>query len=392
MNTVDDYEALVFKAINFIRIEKRKRPGKKEIYDFLIKKDEFLNEEFITDLIRNMISKKFISYDEIKNSYHVTKYGVQLQSHSEVYTDNITDSPTINSETLNLSIESIEVIHQVVNIKVKEVLSPFVSKLNLLIKDYESLTEEKSNLEHENNLLTSQLKHAHEENSRMKKDISFFKNEISCKNEIIKVVIEKITPYHEENVNQKQSRKKHDRDISIPKQTTETENKKNKQNTLKVEIIGDSMLNGLNDKGLCKNGNVITRKYPGCSTKDLIHHAIPTIEKKPEVIICHCGTNDITNKIDTIANYQTIINKIKKTSPHTKIAISSVITRKDKPNYDAKVTELNNKLKKFCDENLVDYISHENIEETCLSFKKLHLNKKGNSFLAKNLINYVNSI
>ena len=32
----------------------------------------------------------------------------------------------------------------------------------------------------------------------------------------------------------------------------------------------------------------------------------------------------------------------------------------------------------------------ENIDETCLSFKKLHLNKKGNSVLARNFLSFIN--
>ena len=63
------------------------------------------------------------------------------------------------------------------------------------------------------------------------------------------------------------------------------------------------------------------------------------------------------NKIDTITNYQTIVNKIKKKLPHIKIAISALIIRKDKPGYDEKVKILNTELKKFCDGNLIDYIS-----------------------------------
>ena len=69
---------------------------------------------------------------------------------------------------------------------------------------------------------------------------------------------------------------------------------------------------------------IVNRKYLGSSPGDMIH-AIPTIGRKPEVIICHAGINDITNKIDTITNYQTIVNKIKNKSPHSKIAISSLI-------------------------------------------------------------------
>ena len=172
----------------------------------------------------------------------------------------------------------------------------------------------------------------------------------------------------------------------------EVEKNKNKNKNKKVEISRDSLLNRLNDLGLSKNGNVKTRKYPGASTSDMIYHAIQTIERKPEIIICHTGTNDLTNKIDTLTNCQTIVHKIKKKSPHTKITISSLITHKDKPGCDEKVKLLNAELKKFCDENLIDFISHEKIDETYRSFKKLHLNKKGNAFLDKNFLNYINSI
>ena len=93
-----------------------------------------------------------------------------------------------------------------------------------------------------------------------------------------------------------------------------------------VEIIGDSILNGLVDRGLSKNGNIKTRKHSGCTTRDLKHHVIPTIEKKPSGIIIHVG-NDLTNDVETIANYKYIIEKIKKKSPHTKIAISLLTLR-----------------------------------------------------------------
>ena len=112
-------------------------------------------------------------------------------------------------------------------------------------------------------------------------------------------------------------------------------------NNFKVEIIGDSILNGLVDKGLSKNGNIKTRKYPGCTTSDMKHHVIPTIQKHPAAIIIHAGTNDITNDVESITNYKFIIDKIKRKSPHTKIAILSLTLRKDRKNIENKVVKLN---------------------------------------------------
>ena len=68
----------------------------------------------------------------------------------------------------------------------------------------------------------------------------------------------------------------------------------------------------------------------GCTTEDLTSYIVPTIIKKRDVIIIHCGTNDLTNDKDTIQNSQSIVNKIKSKSSHAKVAVSSVFTRKDK--------------------------------------------------------------
>ena len=86
-----------------------------------------------------------------------------------------------------------------------------------------------------------------------------------------------------------------------------------------------------------------------------------------------------------------IINRIKKKSPFTKIALSSVITRKDRKHIENKVTDLNIKIKELCEENLVDFIDNSNIDESCLGEQKLHLGKKGNAYLASNFIKYVKS-
>ena len=41
--------------------------------------------------------------------------------------------------------------------------------------------------------------------------------------------------------------------------------KKNKRKKIRVEILGDSMLNGVQEKGLNKNADIIIKigKYPG---------------------------------------------------------------------------------------------------------------------------------
>ena len=93
-----------------------------------------------------------------------------------------------------------------------------------------------------------------------------------------------------------------------------------------------------------------------------------------------------------LTNIQNIVAHIKKKSSHTKIIISSLLIRHDKRKIEEKIKILNNELKKFCEENLIDFLGHENIDVTCLGKGKVHPNKKGKAYLAKNFIKFINDI
>ena len=88
--------------------------------------------------------------------------------------------------------------------------------------------------------------------------------------------------------------------------------KQNSPISNKLEIIGDSVLNGIINEKLSRNNTIISQPHPGCTTNDMKHFVMESIKNKPKIIICHSGANDLTNNVDTIANYQIIINKIKK--------------------------------------------------------------------------------
>ena len=77
--------------------------------------------------------------------------------------------------------------------------------------------------------------------------------------------------------------------------------------------------------------------------------------------------------------------------PNTKVAFSSLITRKNKKDLDKKVVEVKNRLKYFCAQTNIDFIDNTNIKEDHLGNKKLHLNKGGNTVLANNLLKHLRS-
>ena len=113
------------------------------------------------------------------------------------------------------------------------------------------------------------------------------------------------------------------------------------------------------------------------------------VTDKPDCIIVHAGTNDITKGINSLNSVKKIVKKVKQTSPNTKVVFSSLITRKDKKDLDKKVQDVNNRLNNYCKQTNLDYIKNKNIKEEHLGNKKLHLNKKGNTVFANNLLNYL---
>ena len=58
-------------------------------------------------------------------------------------------------------------------------------------------------------------------------------------------------------------------------------------------IVGQFIINGVLEEGLCGIGcNVMVRNFPGATVDYLNHHIIPVLQKKPSHIIIHTGTNN----------------------------------------------------------------------------------------------------
>ena len=81
------------------------------------------------------------------------------------------------------------------------------------------------------------------------------------------------------------------------------------------------------------------------------------------------------------------VKKIRNTLPATKIAFSSIVLQKERQNINESRTDFNAKLWNFCKQNNIGFIDNGNNKENRLGILKLHLNRKGNSILAKNALN-----
>ena len=109
----------------------------------------------------------------------------------------------------------------------------------------------------------------------------------------------------------------------------------------KIIIVGDSLLNAINEKGLSKNHSVKVNNIPG-GTSDLILDELDDLLKtKPDGLIIHACTNDITKGKNLLNNIKKILQQVKKLSPNTKVAFSSIVTRKDKKDMSKTVQDTN---------------------------------------------------
>ena len=131
-----------------------------------------------------------------------------------------------------------------------------------------------------------------------------------------------------------------------------------------VYIVGDSMLNGLDERKMkTGNGNVKVRAHPGATVTDMPDYLKPISRKQPSHLILHAGTNDIKSQIpvEIIGNFEKVKDMIANESSETRLVISSLILRNDNIELNSKIRSLNESLRKFCVDNDMTYVDNTNI-------------------------------
>ena len=55
------------------------------------------------------------------------------------------------------------------------------------------------------------------------------------------------------------------------------------------------MVEGTDERRMSSKLVLKVRKFPGATISDMYHYLIPLLEKKPDQVILHLGTNDVVN-------------------------------------------------------------------------------------------------
>ena len=105
--------------------------------------------------------------------------------------------------------------------------------------------------------------------------------------------------------------------------------------------------------------------------------------------ILHCGTNNLRDNKKPEEIAKEILNlALKIKTEENDVMISGIAPRTD--NLDKKREEVNKKLKMFCEEANLEFISNSNLSNiTHLNGSGLHLNFKGTLTIAKNFTNAI---
>ena len=147
------------------------------------------------------------------------------------------------------------------------------------------------------------------------------------------------------------------------------------------------MILGINEKRSSKKYPVKVCPFPGASANDMHHYLRPLLQKCPDTVILHVGTNNCVNEssrivLDKILNLKTFIQN---SLPQCKVIISNVINRKKKLYGPFLVKNVNNPLNSL----KLDIIDNSTIGKECLGKKDLHLTQRGTSKLTINFINKI---
>ena len=198
--------------------------------------------------------------------------------------------------------------------------------------------------------------------------------------------------------NKESTTKKLQNNIEIKDNTnknhTVDNNKVKEKKNKKIIIIGDSMLRYQRPKFLSRNNNFVNARFhQGTTTEDIVDFITPVSRKKPDAVIIHAGTNDLTNGTNTMKQVRKITKTIQEMEDSGKIGIgfSGIIQRADR-NFKDQIKETNDKLKRYCEGNGFVYVDNDNINEKSLNKSLLHLNKAGNKLLSKNLLDCLKNL
>ena len=418
-NDNQQLEERVIKVISRIR-KNRSRPCFQNILSFMNREGTDLTMDDLKIVLNNLISRDAVVNKGTDD--HDSFYVLEKEISSE-------------TDALKIHIESNTEIENIVSDKFYDTLT---NKIKLEVKTAVDLLIDSnifSNINsHNNTSCTSELQAVDNEPliTALQSEIEFLRKEISSKDTIIKLLLNdknklvdlkdnersdkkydvnkkhklnKSNTHNNDNSNVREKRSvqningnnissENKKDGSDDDATSDDENfqkatpkKITKRN---ITILGDSLIKDIKafkmKQGLSSKEKVFIKSFAGAKNECMSDYITPSLKYKPDVIILHCGTNDLRSEKSTEDIATEIINLAKRMkSDNNDIIISGLVERNDILN--DKGREVNNLLKSRCSEHVFLFCDNSNISKKFhLNGSGLHLNTNGTTTLANNFL------
>ncbi|CAB4031226.1 RNA-directed DNA polymerase from transposon BS, partial [Paramuricea clavata] len=163
------------------------------------------------------------------------------------------------------------------------------------------------------------------------------------------------------------------------------------ENKPNITIVGDSMIKNINPRKLSrKRVNKFT--FPGKRAEEIAFEIKNiNVQLHPTHVIIHAGTNNLPTDTgdQCIKNIKGLCSSIKEKFPKAKLGVSSIILWKD-IEVSSKMYQVNEDLKRLCNESGFSFIDNSIIDESGLNNSKLHLSAKASVLLATRFIKFLN--
>ena len=121
--------------------------------------------------------------------------------------------------------------------------------------------------------------------------------------------------------------------------------------TATTVILGDSIIKNIQGYKLGKQvgERVVVKSFAGATSSEMTHYIQPTLERKPQRIVLHIGTNDLRNSSpEKVADNIVDLAREIEMKSDAKVIISELTTRTDKLSDESAVKSTNKRLCRFC--------------------------------------------
>ena len=359
---MDSFSTQTVAAIKKIRTQKG-RPDSAKLFKEAVKESATnITLEDIQQALQHMVSDgKLINapHKGLDSYYVVDTQSVEVTCCEDInFQKNPTPNDTDSFPSLNISVETPKIDSTECKSSSRDssqdLLAQVVAMKAYFMSETYELTNEicclKNKLEHgvENKLedaeersdSTSMVNFYKSEISLLKDQNSFLKSELKQKQIIVKSLLD-LQPKDQSKINcSNQVHNKHDnsrsnfdntnfdKNLTVKNKSLETPHFKVTRKTTcntnkkKVIVVGDSITKFLRSDELSTSERSVTvMKHPGCSTEDMTDYIEPIARKRPDTILLHVETNDLTKGINTMKNVRKCVEAIRELDRSDQIKI-----------------------------------------------------------------------